>query len=122
MLAFSGNTYIETQLSELSALIERTQLNIERLTLENIQSSSELERLDNILIENRNDLRSYQQDYEQLRLISSDASETVILSESAQIPNNPTQRGRLVLIIGSAIGVMIGVGLVFLLEEEIKLE
>ena len=79
-------TNLETQLSELSASIDRTQLDIERFTLENIQSETELERLGNILIENQNDYRALQQDYEQLRITATDESETVILSESAQIP------------------------------------
>jgi non-specific protein-tyrosine kinase len=109
-------TSLETQLDELSALIERTQLDIERLTLENIQSETELGRLENILTENRNDYRAFQQDYEQLRITATDASETVLLSESAHAPNSPIQRSRLFLIVGAAIGLMVGVGLVFVLE------
>jgi succinoglycan biosynthesis transport protein ExoP len=109
-------TSLETQLNELSDLIDRTQLEIERLTLENIQSETELERLGNTLVENRNDYRTLQQDYEQLRVSASDASETVFVSESAHVPNNPIQRGRLFLIVGAAIGMVTGLGLAFLLE------
>jgi non-specific protein-tyrosine kinase len=109
-------TSLETQLDELSALLERTQLDIERLTLENIQSETELGRLEIILTENRNDYRTFQQDYEQLRITASDKSETVLLSESAQAPNSPIQRARLFLIIGAALGMAAGVGLAFLLE------
>ena len=98
-------TSLETQLDELSALIERTQLDIERLTLENIQSETELGRLENLLTENRNDLRTFQQDYEQLQITATDASETVVLSESAQVPNSPIQRSRLFLIVGAAMGI-----------------
>ncbi len=109
-------TNLETQLSELSGLIDRTQLDIERLTLENIQSETELERLDNILTENRNDYRSLQQDYEQLRITATDESETVMLSESAQVPTRAIQQGRLYLIIGAVLGLAVGGGLAFLLE------
>jgi capsular polysaccharide biosynthesis protein len=109
-------TNLETRLSELSASIDRTQLDIERLTLEHIQSETELERLGNILTENQNDYRSILQDYEQLRVTSTDESETVILSESAQVPTSAIQRGRLFLIIGAAIGLAVGSGLAFLLE------
>ncbi len=109
-------TNLETQISELSALIDRTQLDIERITLEDIQSQTELDRLENILTENRNDYRSLQQDYEQLRITATDESETVILSESAQLPTRPIQRGRLYLLIGAAIGLVIGGGFAFLLE------
>ncbi len=109
-------TTVKTQLDDLSATIGRTQLTIERLTLENIQSETELGRLEGILAENRNDFRSLQQGFETLRLTASDETETVILSESAQVPNNPIQRGRLYLIIAVAIGMVAGAGLAFLLE------
>ena len=74
------------------------------------------ERLDNILVENRNDYRSIQQDYEQLRITATDESETVMLSESAQVPTRAIQQGRLYLLIGAAIGLVAGAGLAFLLE------
>ena len=107
---------LRTQLDELSTKIERTQLNIESLTLENIQSETELGRLEGLLITNQNDFRTLQQDYEQLRLTASDAAESVFLSEPALIPTNPVQRGRLYTVVAIAVGLMVGVGLAFILE------
>ena len=109
-------TNLRTQLDELSATIERTQLDIERLTLEVIQSETELGSLEGILAENRNDYRTLQQDYETLRLTASDEAETVVLSETAQVPTNPIQRGRLYTLVAVVVGLMAGIGLAFFLE------
>jgi succinoglycan biosynthesis transport protein ExoP len=109
-------TTLSTQLEELSAKIERTQLDIESLTLENIQSETELGRLEVILGENRNDYRLLQQNNDQLRLTASDEAEAVVLAESAQIPTDPIQRGRLYIIVAAAVGVLLGIGLAVFLE------
>ena len=109
-------TNLRTQLDELSATIGRTQLTIERLTLENIQSETELGQLEGLLTEHRNDYRTLQQDYETLRLTATGEAETVVLSESAQAPANPIQRGKLYTIVAVMIGLMAGIGLAFFLE------
>ncbi len=109
-------TNLRTQLDELSATIGLTQLTIERLTLENIQSETELGQLEGLLTEHRNDYRTLQQDYETLRLTATGEAETVVLSESAQAPANPIQRGKLYTIVAVMIGLMAGIGLAFFLE------
>jgi non-specific protein-tyrosine kinase len=109
-------TNVKTQLDELSATIERTQLDIERLTLEVIQSETKLGQLEGLLTEHRNDYRTLQLDFETLRLTASGEAETVVLSESAQAPTNPIQRGRLYTIVAVMIGLMAGIGLAFFLE------
>ncbi len=112
----SNLNIISTELDEVANNIERTQLDIEALTLEKIQAETELGRLEGVLIENQTDKRAIQQDIESLSLTSSDEAETATLSELAQVPTNPTQRGRLYFLIALAIGLMIGVALAFFLE------
>jgi non-specific protein-tyrosine kinase len=112
----SNINIISTQLDEVSDKIERTQLDIETLTLEKIQSETELGRLEGVLTENQIDKRSIQHDIESLSLTSSDEAETVILSELAQEPTRPIQRGRLYFLIALVIGLLVGVGLAFFLE------
>lgn len=112
----SNLNIISTQLVELTDKIERTQLDIEGLTLEKIQSETELGRLEGILTENLNDYRAIQQDIESLRLTLSDEAETLALSEPAHVPTNPIQRGRIYFLVALGIGLMGGIGLAFFLE------
>jgi len=110
-------TSIQEQMKALSDTIDQTQQDIEKLSAEQIRDETEIARLGDLLAEHRNDSRTFQQDYEQLRLIAADVAEAVILSDPAQVPEEPVSpRPLRNTVMGVIAGGMLAAGLAFLLE------
>jgi succinoglycan biosynthesis transport protein ExoP len=107
---------LQTEMNELSTRMEQTQADIELQTATMIQADTELAQLESLFSENRSDYRTLQQDYEQLRLTAADATEAVVIAEPAQPPEKPVPRILLFTTLGAAVGLVVGLGLAYLLE------
>lgn len=107
---------LRTEINKLSARMEQTQTDIELQTAIMIQADTELTQLESLFSENRSDYRTLQQDYEQLQLTAADTTEAVVIAEAAQPPEKPVPRSLLFTIFGAAVGLMVGLGLAYLLE------
>jgi len=107
---------IQKQIDEYSTKIEQSQKEIETFTAQAAQAENEQARLSNLLSEYRSDLRTLQQKYEDLRLVSVQAADSVVIVEPAQVPEKPTQNNFLYIGLAILVGLMIGGGAAFLLE------
>lgn len=107
---------MQLRMDKLPVLVEQTQAEIETLSTGKEQAEMELARLESLSGEYRSDHRQLQQDYEQLRLTTANAAAAVVIDAPAQAPESPIQRRSLYTTLAAAVGLMVSVGLVFLLE------
>lgn len=107
---------MQTQIDDLSANIEATQTEIESLSAEKFQAETELARLDNQIIEDRNDYRALKQDYGQLKLTANDASQAVSIVEPAQLPESPVENRVLYIGLAALTCAVVTIGFAFLRE------
>lgn len=108
---------IQTQMNDLSTTIDQTLAQIQTLTNERASVDTELVPQENLLAGYRSDYQAFQQDYEQLRLNAAKASNTVTIVEPAYTPDKPVQQRPLYLTIAAVVGLILGIGLAFLLEQ-----
>lgn len=108
---------MQNQMDGLSAQIEQLQTEIETLTTEKSQADTEIKPLESLLTGYRNDYQTLQQDYEQIRLNSIKASNAIIIVDQARVPEIPVQRNIIYISFAGLIGLLIGIGLTFLLEQ-----
>ncbi len=107
---------IKTQLNDTGTAIEEAQTVIATLTNEVSRLASEIDRQETILAENRTDLRESQKNLAGAQITASESSDTVVVSEPAQAPKNPSQNSILYIALAGMVGLFLGVGLAFLLE------
>jgi capsular exopolysaccharide synthesis family protein len=108
---------MQEQIVELSALTEETQAKIDALdTPRTAQEEAPLARLETILAGYRNTYATLQQNYEQMRLTAAQATDNVIVAETARGPERPVQRRTLYTALAAVVGAMVAVGVAFLLE------
>lgn len=107
---------LQIQIDELSTKIEQSLASVESLTSSYLKTGVEITQMEKLLTEYRDDFRTYQRDYEQVLLRTSEAAESVLISEPAAIPSEPAQNTWLYVAIAILVGLLGGFGLAFLLE------
>jgi capsular exopolysaccharide synthesis family protein len=98
---------MQSQLETLSAQMESSQARITALTAAKLQAETDISLQENLLPIYRSDYRTIQQDYEQLSLIAQKASDTVVVTEPAALPENPVSQTALYV----ALAMLVGAGL-----------
>lgn len=109
---------IQSQLDEMSSLMEQTQAEIDALgTPVTLQAQAELTRLETVLAGYRNTYASLLQSYEQMRLTAVQSADNVIIFEEAQVPDEPIRPRKLMnTALAGVVGAMLAVGTAFLVE------
>ncbi len=109
---------IQEQMDEMSSLMEETQAEIDAQgALGMAQEQAELTRLETVLAGYRNTYASLLQSYEQMRLTAVQSSDDVIVFEEAQVPDDPIRPRKVMnTALAGAVGMMLAVGAVFLVE------
>lgn len=107
---------LQTQIKDLTEDIEATQIELESLSAEKVRADTELTRLENQLIEDRNDYRALKQDYEQLKLTAVNASQAVSIVEPAHLPESAEKNRALYIGLAALTGAVVALGIAFLWE------
>lgn len=110
-------TGIQDQKLNLQAAITLAQEKIKTLTEDKIRVDTNLSRLNADLLNHNNTIRSLQNSYDQMSGSSSTTTDTVVVAEAAQIPEEPVDHRLVYLVIAIAMGGAGGIGLAFLLEH-----
>lgn len=105
-----------TELAALTQTIDDVQAQVEALTAAQVQRAADLAQFTNLLAEYRSDYRSAERDYEQLRVSAQESADTLTVTESADIPRNPSQSTLLYMTLAITIGVLSAAALACLLE------
>ncbi len=114
---------MQTEIARLQGVIADTGAEIHQRNAAKLQSESESMRLSNLLTEQRNDYRAVQQDYEELRLVASEASDTVVITDRAEIPQRPAQNRMLYVLLAVAVAMLGAFGAAFVhdyLDDSVK--
>lgn len=110
-------TAMQEQLADLSAQTQDTQAEIAGLTTSNGKLEAELVRQETLLADQRRDYQALKQDYVQLRLAATDATEVVSIAEPAKVPDRAADTyGLMYIAIAAIAGAFLALGLAFLLE------
>ena len=107
---------MQTQIDALSTQMENTQARINELTAAKIQAEAKISLQESLIPNYRDDLRALQQDYEQLRLTSQKAADTVMITEPATLPDTPVQHLALYVALAALIGAIASLGLALFLQ------
>lgn len=108
---------MQSQMDQVSASIDQTQIDIKALKEKSIQTETELTRLNGQLAEDQNDYHTQQQNYRNLQLTIIGAAETVSIAEPAQTPVSPVSKRFTYLLFATFVGFVVGSGCAFLLEQ-----
>ncbi len=107
---------MEEQLQRLDGQIHNTVAEIETLTKEG-DREVELQRLESELVQYRQSYSNLLQSYEQIRLTEAEATSNVVQIEPARVPKNPIRpRVMMNTVMAAAVGAMLAVGAIFLME------
>lgn len=109
-------TEFEDQMEAISKLIDQTDLEISALSSSLVQIDTEISRVSGLLEVYQNDLRSLEQNEEQISLEKIQAADSVMLMESATPPKGPIQNRGLIVILAVLVGSMVGVAAAFVLQ------
>jgi capsular exopolysaccharide synthesis family protein len=109
-------TYLETQMKDITDKITATEEKIKTSNTSIYQRASEIENLNTHLVNAQSDYRRIQQDYENLNLTVTKASDAVVIAEPAYQPKRPIDQRSEYLIIATLVGMILGIGLAFVLE------
>jgi tyrosine-protein kinase len=108
---------MQEQLVDLSAQTKDAQAEIAALTTSNGQLEAELVRQETLLADQRRDYQALKDDYVQLRLAATDATEVVSIAEPAKVPDRVADSYSLLYVAIAVIaGAMLTLGFAFLLE------
>ncbi len=107
---------IQLQFDNTSQSVEGLQNEIGVLTAEIAQLESEVDRQETILSESRTDLRESQKNLEGVLITAMESSDTVVVSEPAVPPVDPSGSHFLYVALAGMVGIFLGVGTSFLLE------
>jgi non-specific protein-tyrosine kinase len=107
---------LQAEITRQSALIDDTQAEIQVWTVAKLQDESKLARLRSMLAQDSSDYRVLQQDYEQLRLTATQASESVVITERAQEPQRAARNGVQYVLLAALVAMLAALGIAFLIE------
>ncbi len=107
---------LREQQKQLATQIEQTQAEIDGHVARQLRAANELARLEALLAEERNNYRTYQQNYQELRAAAGQAAGTIVVSERAAVPNQPVGGRTLYILIAAAAAAALGLGAAFALE------
>lgn len=108
---------LQKQVDDLDVVINQVQADISQVTIEKNQTDTEISRLESLLTEYRNDYRTQQQNYEQLRLTAANVADTVVVSEKATVPGKPNQNRLINSLLFGVVGLMFGAGTAYVLDQ-----
>lgn len=109
---------LQKQMDDLTAQINQTQASIKTQSAGLSQSSADLTRLQNLQTELRADLRTYQQDYDATQLTAAGAMDSITVTDPARLPARPSSNRLLYTGMAGIVGMLLGIGLAFLLETQ----
>lgn len=116
-------TNLQADMTQVATRLDDTQAKINEQMAAKLRNESELQRLQSVLSEYRSDYRATQQDYDQLRLTATQASDMVVITEQAHEPTKPVRNRLLYILLAAMVAVIFSIGLVVLIEyldESIK--
>ena len=102
-------------LNQLSAAIDETQTKRAALSEEKLRTDTEVARAESLLAEYRSNYRTFQQDFEQLRLSATRAADTIVISERAHVPEKPVSGRGLYILLAAAVAAVGATGVAFLI-------
>jgi capsular exopolysaccharide synthesis family protein len=109
-------TYLESQMKDLTDKITATEDKIKAANTSIYQRTSNINNLNTQLTNAQSDYRRIQQDYENLNLTVTKASDAIVIAEPAYQPKRPIDQRSQYLIIATLVGLLLGIGLAFILE------
>jgi tyrosine-protein kinase len=107
---------LQAEITRQSALIDKTQSEIQAQTLAKLQNESKVTRLQTMLAQDSNDYRVLQQDYQQLLLTATQASESVVISERAYEPQKTARNRVPYVLLAALIAMLVAFGIACLIE------
>lgn len=107
---------LQAKMDEANKQIDQSQASIQTASAASAQAAAELSRLDTLSREYRNDLRTFQQDYDTMRMTAAQAADNVLLTASAPVPVKPVQSRLLYVVIAAMVGLIVGFVLSFVFE------
>lgn len=107
----------EEQAKNLSASIDQAQSELETLTAAKVQAETDISRLNTDLTDHLVTSRTLQTSYDQMLNASTNATDTVVIAESASAPISPINHRFLYALVCLGLGALIGVGLAFLQDS-----
>jgi non-specific protein-tyrosine kinase len=114
---YSGRlTNIQDEMASVSALVDKTQAEVQVRAAASLLSESEFARLEDMLAEYRTDYRRLQQDYEQERLTASQAQANVVITERAHEPRAPSGNNQVYVLLAVVVAGLVASGAAFLIE------
>ena len=109
---------LQKQMDDLTAKINATQAQIKTVSAQAAQAAADLSRLQNDQSEYRTDLRTYQQTYNDTQLTAAGAIDSISVSDPPRLPTQPSSNRLLYTALAGIVGLVLGVGLAFLLETQ----
>jgi tyrosine-protein kinase len=107
---------LEAEITRQSVLIENAQAEIQVHTLAKLQNESKRSQLQSQLSQDSNDYRVLQQDYEQLRLTATQASESLVIVELAQEPRRAARNHVQYVLLAALVAMLAALGIACLIE------
>lgn len=108
---------LQKEIDDLTTQINQIRASIKKLTSEKTQLELDLDRFSNTLAEYRNNYQILLQDYDKLLLAEASSADAIVVSEPARAPIEPSDRRAINTVLGLMIGLVIGIGLAFLVER-----
>jgi polysaccharide biosynthesis transport protein len=110
-------TEIQQQLDKLTAGMNQNQAEIKRLSVEKVNGETELAQRNILLTITTNDLHTAQQNYDQMNQTALETADQVVTVIPAQAPDQPVDRRLINMAMAALVGLMLGIGLVFVVEK-----
>jgi polysaccharide biosynthesis transport protein len=110
-------TEMQQQLDNLEGKMDQTQADIQKLSVEKSNSENEYARINTLIILTTNDLHTAQGNYDQLQQTEVETADQLIVAVPAQVPERPIDRRLINISLAAIVGLMLGVGLIFVLEQ-----
>ncbi len=108
---------IQSQLDTLEKNVEVDQENLQEPSLAKVNAETELTNIEAQLTDYRSDLRSYQQQYDDLFTATTAASDDAVISGPATLPDEPVRNRSLFMVIAGSVGLLAGIGLAFIMDN-----
>lgn len=107
---------LQNQMDEVISSIDEIQSEVNRKSAMLVQYQTALADNESLLNNYRTDLRSSQQEYEALRLDAAQTADAVVIAEPALEPTDPTLQRFTYTILAGIVGLVVGIGIAFLIE------
>ena len=108
---------IQSKIDELSSKIEQTQAEIMSTSTKLAMTETELLKEETVQSQISQDHQALLQELAQLQLDASQASNSIVTVTKPQIPSKPTQDRLMYIILATMIGLMVGTGAAFVLDQ-----